>query len=143
MNKTNEIITQMYFNDTNASVPEPTVGLKPNDMENFMREICSSPGKVKIPDSKKEKFCDLWKETNSGISNTSEMNDLFGLVESDADMTVVNSIAGGDEIKSISIEGDTSGLFESQADRISQWNEVVGEWSLDKLSQNLKKQPEL
>ena len=52
---------------------------------------------------------------------------VFGEVESDADMTVVNAIVGGDEIKSISIEGDTANLFDAQADRISQWNDVVGE----------------
>ena len=50
---------------------------------------------------------------------------VFGAVESDADMAVVNSIAGGDEIKSITIEGDASDLLDSQADRITQWNQAI------------------
>ena len=40
-------------------------------------------------------------------------------------MAVVNSIAGGDEIKSITIEGDASDLLDSQEDRITQWNQAI------------------
>jgi len=52
---------------------------------------------------------------------------VFGSVESDADMDVVNAIAGGDEINSISIEGDTSSLLEAQADRVSEWSLAIAE----------------
>ena len=52
---------------------------------------------------------------------------VFGVVESSADMDVVNAIAGGDEIKSISIEGDVKALLESQADRVKEWNVAIAE----------------
>ncbi|MCB1604094.1 MAG: peptidylprolyl isomerase [Gammaproteobacteria bacterium] len=47
---------------------------------------------------------------------------VFGAVVSQADQDVVNSIVGNDQIKSITIEGDTTELFESQAGRIAEWN---------------------
>ena len=39
---------------------------------------------------------------------------------------VINSITGGDKIEGITIHGDTTALFESQADRIADWNSVLG-----------------
>lgn len=47
---------------------------------------------------------------------------VFGRVEGDADQKVVNSIAMGDRIEKISIEGDTAPLLEKMADRVAQWN---------------------
>ncbi len=52
---------------------------------------------------------------------------VFGAVESDADMDVVNAIAGGDEIKSISIQGDATDLLASQKYRIDEWNKMLEE----------------
>jgi peptidyl-prolyl cis-trans isomerase B (cyclophilin B) len=51
---------------------------------------------------------------------------VFGKVISEADQDVVNSIAQGDKINSISIEGDTESLF-SKVDEVSMWNEVLDE----------------
>ena len=50
---------------------------------------------------------------------------IFGTVEGQADQDVVNAIAGGDTIESVSIEGDTSALLESQAARIEEWNKAL------------------
>ncbi len=50
---------------------------------------------------------------------------VFGAVKSDADMDVVNSIVMGDEIVSVTIEGDTDALFEKCADKIAKWNTVL------------------
>ena len=50
---------------------------------------------------------------------------IFGTVEGQADQDVVNAIAGGDSIESVSIEGDASGLLESQAARIEEWNKAL------------------
>ena len=50
---------------------------------------------------------------------------VFGAIESSADLDVVNSITGGDEIKSISIEGDASAVLEANADRIAEWNKSI------------------
>lgn len=50
---------------------------------------------------------------------------VFGKVKSDADQDVVNSIAGGDKIESITIEGDTEALFSKMSDRIEEWNDSL------------------
>lgn len=50
---------------------------------------------------------------------------IFGTVEDDADQAVVNAIAQGDTVTSITIEGDTGALLESQAARIEEWNKAL------------------
>lgn len=51
---------------------------------------------------------------------------VFGEVLSDSDQTVVDAIRQGDNIQSITIEGDTAALLASKADRVSQWNAILG-----------------
>ena len=51
-----------------------------------------------------------------------EKHTVFGVVCSSGDLDVVNNIAQGDVINSISIEGDIDELLESQKDRVEQWN---------------------
>ncbi len=48
---------------------------------------------------------------------------VFGRVTSGQD--VVDAIEQGDGIERIEIEGDASGLFEAQKDRITEWNKVL------------------
>ena len=50
---------------------------------------------------------------------------VFGTVVDESDQKTVNSIAQGDKIESITIEGDTTDLFAAQADRISEWNAML------------------
>lgn len=50
---------------------------------------------------------------------------VFGSVVDDSDQAVVNAIGVGDTIESIEIS-DAESLLESQAERISAWNEVLG-----------------
>ena len=50
---------------------------------------------------------------------------VFGAVLDSSDQDVVNSIGVGDTIESIKISGGEQ-LLQSQADRISAWNEVLG-----------------
>ena len=50
---------------------------------------------------------------------------VFGAVVSDADQDVVNSIAQGDSIVSITIEGDDSELMETMKEKIAAWNKVL------------------
>ena len=50
---------------------------------------------------------------------------VFGAVESDADMQVVNSIVQGDKVDTITIEGDTSDLMEKTKDKIEFWNNIL------------------
>ncbi len=50
---------------------------------------------------------------------------VFGEVVSAEDQAVVNSIVGGDEIKSIEILGDVDALLAAQADRVKEWNDFI------------------
>jgi len=59
---------------------------------------------------------------------------VFGMVVGPEDQQVVNKIAQGDKIISISIEGDTAPLMEKIQSRVSDWNKT-----LDKNFPNLKK----
>jgi len=51
---------------------------------------------------------------------------VFGRVESDVDMAIVNSIQQGDKIIEIKIEGDTDSLLQQNAERIAEWNAILG-----------------
>ena len=50
---------------------------------------------------------------------------VFGEVESDSDMDVVNAIAPDDALASVSIEGDATALLEKCADKVAEWNKVL------------------
>ncbi|MGH1362818.1 MAG: peptidylprolyl isomerase [Calditrichia bacterium] len=50
---------------------------------------------------------------------------VFGEVVSDSDMAVVNSIAQGDSIESVTIEGDATELLAAQSEFVSIWNDAL------------------
>lgn len=50
---------------------------------------------------------------------------IFGAVQSAADQDVVNAIAQGDTITSITIEGDADAVLEAQADNVAKWNSAL------------------
>ena len=50
---------------------------------------------------------------------------IFGEVQGDADQAVVDAIAKGDTIESITIDGDTTALFGKLADQIEKWNRAL------------------
>jgi len=50
---------------------------------------------------------------------------IFGAVVDEKDQAVVNSIAQGDRIKSITIEGDYSKLAENHKDMLDKWNGIL------------------
>ena len=50
---------------------------------------------------------------------------IFGAVQSDADQAVVNAIAQGDKIVSITIQGDTDALLAS-VPQVEEWNAALG-----------------
>lgn len=52
---------------------------------------------------------------------------VFGEVVSSADQDVVNSIAGGDKLVSVTIEGDAAALLEKMSDRVAEWNAALAE----------------
>ncbi len=47
---------------------------------------------------------------------------IFGAVVGDDDQAVVNAIAQGDKIVSVTIEGDAAAHLEAHADRVAEWN---------------------
>lgn len=51
---------------------------------------------------------------------------IFGAVVSSSDQEVVNSIAQGDTIESISVSGDVDDLLAQQSSRVSDWNMALG-----------------
>jgi len=51
---------------------------------------------------------------------------VFGVVESDSDMAVVNDIVQGDALNGVFIAGEASGLLGQCADKGVQWNEMLG-----------------
>ncbi len=50
---------------------------------------------------------------------------IFGAVQSDADQDVVNSIAQGDNIVSVTIEGDAQAHLDSVS-QVAEWNSILG-----------------
>ena len=50
---------------------------------------------------------------------------VLGLVVGDDDMAVVNRIEGGDQIRSIAIEGDTAALMAKAQSKVDDWNAVL------------------
>ncbi|MFN2365549.1 MAG: peptidylprolyl isomerase [Desulfurivibrionaceae bacterium] len=50
---------------------------------------------------------------------------VFGVVEADTDQEVVNAIAKGDALNSVTIKGDTAPLLEKCADKIAEWNKAL------------------
>ncbi len=55
-----------------------------------------------------------------------DKHSVFGVVVSEKDEAVVNSIAGGDEITSISIDGDTAELMAKTQSKVDEWNKILG-----------------
>ncbi len=51
-----------------------------------------------------------------------DAHSIFGQVDSAADQAVVDSIAQGDKIVSISVAGDVDAILEAQADRVADWD---------------------
>ena len=50
---------------------------------------------------------------------------VFGEVVSDADMDVVNSIAQGDTINTVTLEGDFEPVLENMKDTVASWNTLL------------------
>jgi peptidyl-prolyl cis-trans isomerase B (cyclophilin B) len=50
---------------------------------------------------------------------------VFGAVVNDEDQKVVNSIAVGDKVASITVEGDYAALAEAHKDQLDKWNEAL------------------
>ena len=61
--------------------------------------------------------------THGATPHLDDKHSVFGKVVEGLD--VVNSIAQGDRMEGVTIEGDTSALEEKMADRLAEWNSVL------------------
>jgi peptidyl-prolyl cis-trans isomerase B (cyclophilin B) len=50
---------------------------------------------------------------------------IFGEVVSAADQEVVDTVAQGDKIVSVTIQGDAGALLDSVSDRVTEWNQAI------------------
>lgn len=65
--------------------------------------------------------------THTPTPHLNGKHSVFGAVVSADDQKVVNSIAKGDVIEKLTIEGDTTALFEQVADKLTSWNQIIDE----------------
>ncbi len=63
--------------------------------------------------------------THGATPHLNGKHTVFGVVVSAADQKVVDSIARGDVIEKVTVEGDTTELLASQAELVARWNEVL------------------
>ena len=50
---------------------------------------------------------------------------VFGAIEGAEDQAVVDSIAGGDKIIEVVVDGDSDALLAAVSDRVAEWNDVL------------------
>ena len=55
-----------------------------------------------------------------------DKHSIFGEVAGGEDQAVVDAIAQGDSIESITVEGDVEALLAAQSDRVAEWNARLG-----------------
>ena len=85
------------------------------------------PGKLSMANAGPNTNGSQFFITHVPTPHLDDAHTIFGEVVSEEDQDVVNSISQGDQILSISINGDIEGLFEAQASRVADWNESLSE----------------
>lgn len=83
-----------------------------------------APGKFSMANSGPGTNGSQFFITHVATPHLDDAHTVFGAVYSDADQTVVNAIATGDMIQSITIDGDVKALLASVAE-VAQWNEAL------------------
>ncbi len=83
-----------------------------------------APGKFSMANSGPGTNGSQFFITHVATPHLDDAHTVFGAVYSDADQTVVNAIATGDMIQSITIDGDVTALLASVAE-VAQWNEAL------------------
>ena len=64
--------------------------------------------------------------THTATPHLDGRHSVFGKVVTDTDMQIVNQIAQGDTINSITLTGDTDTLLAQQSEQVTQWNKALG-----------------
>jgi len=97
---------------------------------NFQDEFDSSlthdkPGKLSMANSGPGTNGSQFFITHTPTPHLDNKHSIFGSIVGAEDQEIVDSIAQGDEIVKITIEGDTTELFEKMSSQIAEWNEAL------------------
>lgn len=63
--------------------------------------------------------------THNSTPHLNGVHTVFGVVESNEDQIIVNSIAPGDTIEKITIKGDSDELFKQVEPELVEWNKII------------------
>ncbi|MCB1645958.1 MAG: peptidylprolyl isomerase [Pseudomonadales bacterium] len=84
-----------------------------------------APGKLSMANAGPRTNGSQFFITHIPTPHLDDNHSVFGEVMSSADQDVVNAVEQGDEIISITIEGDAEALLEAQKDRVAEWNAAL------------------
>jgi peptidyl-prolyl cis-trans isomerase B (cyclophilin B) len=95
--------------------------------DEFVAELRhAKPGRLSMANSGPGTNGSQFFITHGPTPHLDDAHTIFGEVVGDEDQDVVNSIAQGDTINGISLEGDVDALLEQLSDRIEGWNKQLG-----------------
>ena len=83
------------------------------------------PGKLSMANSGPNTNGSQFFITHVPTPHLDDAHTIFGEIISEQDQAIVDSISQGDKILSITVNGDVEELFEAQASRLAEWNEIL------------------
>lgn len=85
-----------------------------------------APGKLSMANSGPGTNGSQFFITHVPTPHLNDAHSIFGEVKSASDQQVVDSIAQGDQILSMTVEGDVDQLLEDNKERVNEWNASLG-----------------